>query len=281
MTIIVLWILLALIALVVILLHFSVYAYVRLDDDGFFVRVKYLFFTIYPREKKEKEVKEKKTNEKRTVVEKEKTAEVSKQDFKDNIDDDFEEEKTETIVKEQAKEEKVLIEPEQKKDKTVVNKQVKKIEKEPEQTEKPKKQSKLQELKEKYYKIKPYLPMGWKYFKKLLKAIRITDLKINIDVGREDAHEAVIYYGSVQGVLFNTLAVLASIFTMKIKRANVNCIFAKNIVDGNAECYIRVRPSTIIAIAFCVVVNFGITYLKQRKFKKSENDMTENKLEVS
>ena len=281
MTIIVLWILLALIALVVILLHFSVYAYVRLDDDGFFVRVKYLFFTIYPREKKEKEVKEKKTNEKRTVVEKEKTAEVSKQDFKDNIDDDFEEEKTETIVKEQAKEEKVLIEPEQKKDKTVVNKQVKKIEKEPEQTEKPKKQSKLQELKEKYYKIKPYLPMGWKYFKKLLKAIRITDLKINIDVGREDAHEAVIYYGSVQGVLFNTLAVLASIFTMKIKRANVNCIFAKNIVDGNGECYIRVRPSTIIAIAFCVVVNFGITYLKQRKFKKSENDMTENKLEVS
>lgn len=281
MTIIVLWILLALIALVVILLHFSVYAYVRLDDDGFFVRVKYLFFTIYPREKKEKEVKEKKTNEKRTVVEKEKTAEVSKQDFKDNIDDDFEEEKTETIVKEQAKEEKVLIEPEQKKDKTVVNKQVKKIEKEPEQTEKPKKQSKLQELKEKYYKIKPYLPMGWKYFKKLLKAIRITDLKINIDVGREDAHEAVIYYGSVQGVLFNTLAVLASIFTMKIKRANVNCIFAKNIVDGNGECYIRVRPSTIIAIAFCVVVNFGITYLKQRKLKKSENDMTENKLEVS
>ncbi len=281
MTIIVLWILLALIALVVILLHFSVYAYVRLDDDGFFVRVKYLFFTIYPREKKEKEVKEKKTNEKRTVVEKEKTAEVSKQDFKDNIDDDFEEKKTETIVKEQAKEEKVLIEPEQKKDKTVVNKQVKKIEKEPEQTEKPKKQSKLQELKEKYYKIKPYLPMGWKYFKKLLKAIRITDLKINIDVGREDAHEAVIYYGSVQGVLFNTLAVLASIFTMKIKRANVNCIFAKNIVDGNGECYIRVRPSTIIAIAFCVVVNFGITYLKQRKFKKSENDMTENKLEVS
>lgn len=281
MTIIVLWILLALIALVVILLHFSVYAYVRLDDDGFFVRVKYLFFTIYPREKKEKEVKEKKTNEKRTVVEKEKTAEVSKQDFKDNIDDDFEEKKTETIVKEQAKEEKVLIEPEQKKDKTVVNKQVKKIEKEPEQTEKPKKQSKLQELKEKYYKIKPYLPMGWKYFKKLLKAIRITDLKINIDVGREDAHEAVIYYGSVQGVLFNTLAVLASIFTMKIKRANVNCIFAKNIVDGNGECYIRVRPSTIIAIAFCVAVNFGITYLKQRKLKKSENDMTENKLEVS
>ena len=58
MTIIVLWILLALIALVVILLHFSVYAYVRLDDDGFFVRVKYLFFTIYPREKKEKEVKD-------------------------------------------------------------------------------------------------------------------------------------------------------------------------------------------------------------------------------
>ena len=61
MTIIVLWILLAIIALIVIILHFSVSLYLKFDDDGLSVKAKYMFFTLYPRKPKEKKQKKRKT----------------------------------------------------------------------------------------------------------------------------------------------------------------------------------------------------------------------------
>ena len=65
--IIVLWILITIVALVVLLLHFSVKAYVSLDGEGFDLKVKFLFFTVYPRPEKKK-----KTN-KKTKLKKNKT----------------------------------------------------------------------------------------------------------------------------------------------------------------------------------------------------------------
>lgn len=272
-TIIIMWILLLLIAIIVILLHFSVYAYVRLDNDGFFVKVKYLFFNIYPRKKKPKKVKKRKNATKIINGEKD-----SNNDVKDNLDDDFKQEHFAEAVKKDVAIETITENSENKVTEAEYEAKVAtKIKKQTADKNEIKadKNSKWQEIKEKYYKIKPYLPMGWKYFKKLLKAIRITDLRINIDVGREDAHEAVIYYGTVQGALFNTLAVLANVFEMKIKKADVNCIFSKNIADGNGECYIRVRPSTVIAIAVCVAINFLIVYCKQKKINNQQNTETE------
>ena len=67
-----------------------------------------------------------------------------------------------------------------------------------------------------------------------------------------------------------------NIFTLKVKKADVNCVFTKNTIDGNGECYVRVRPSTLIAIAVCVAVNFLIIYLRQKKTKKSENIVDKN-----
>ena len=54
MTIIVLWILLGLIALIVILLHFSARIYVHAAADGLTLKIKYFWFTVYPREPKSK-----------------------------------------------------------------------------------------------------------------------------------------------------------------------------------------------------------------------------------
>lgn len=73
--------------------------------------------------------------------------------------------------------------------------------------------------------------MGWKYFKKLLKAIRFTDTRIVLDVGKEDAYESAMLYGKVQAGLFNTIAILASVFTVKLKKADVNCIFDEKSSD--------------------------------------------------
>lgn len=141
-------------------------------------------------------------------------------------------------------------------------------EKKPVSKSKEKKKSKFYKLKAQYKKVKPYIPMGWKYFKKLLKAIRFTDTRIVLDVGKEDAYEAAMLYGKVQAGLFNTIAILAGVFTVKLKKADVNCIFDEKKFGYDVHTLVRVRPSTLIAIGFCTGVNFLKIYLSGRRKKK-------------
>ena len=62
-TIIVLWILLGIIAVIVILLHFSITARIDLNKKGFDLKVRYMFFDIYPRKPKKKKQKRSKKTE--------------------------------------------------------------------------------------------------------------------------------------------------------------------------------------------------------------------------
>lgn len=286
MTIIVLWILLGIIAAIVIILHFSVYAHLRIGEDGFEVKVKYLFWDLYPRKTKEKKHKIKRSKKSKIKNTK------GKQYFVDSLDNDFEnvqpqesvetsneavksvaEEKAESVSDATEDRNKAAEETEKKKnapssDNSNKSEQTEKSKKNRVKSNKSKEKNIFSKITGIYKKYKPYFPMGWKYFKKLMKTIRFTDVKIEITVGREDAHEVAIYYGAIQGLLFNNLAHFANIFTVKIKKANVNCVFIKNTISGEAECYVRIRPSAIIAIAFCTGVNFLIIFLKQRHIKK-------------
>ena len=81
MTIIVLWILLGLIALIVILLHFSARIYVHAAADGLTLKIKYFWFTVYPREPKSKRNKKQK---KAKTKKKSKTAPTA-DDFSDDL----------------------------------------------------------------------------------------------------------------------------------------------------------------------------------------------------
>ena len=293
MTIIVLWILLSIIALIVVLLHFSISAYIKVDEDGFEVKLKYFFFTIYPKKpKKQKTKKSKSIKDNKRKNEKE---------FSDDLDDEFSDvffdgsENDGNNIEDSSISENVSADnttyleqrpgqcndnsskTEKKKPRSkALRKEAKRTKQKKTSHKEDKKKSKSSSVKDIYNKIKPYFPMGWKYFKKLLKTIRITDVKIEVNVGREDAHEAAVYYGAVQGALFNTLGHICNMFSVKIKKANVNCIFIKNTINGTAECYIKVRPSAMIAISFCVGINFLFVFLKQRRQNKNKS---ENKIE--
>lgn len=311
-TIIVLWILLGIIAVIVILLHFSITAQIDLNKKGFDLKVRYMFFDIYPRKPKKKKQKRSKKAE---------LPEDSFDDFEefeDNIEESLPipqtddtpdktgevseqivEAKPEKIEKNEADENVSVTEIEDKqevisdidtdtnveagaedKPEVITVKHEKKGfagklfhkkdkgEKKPVSKSKGKKKSKLDELKAQYKKVKPYIPMGWKYFKKLLKAIRFTDTRIVLDVGKEDAYEAAMQYGKVQAGLFNTIAILAGVFTVKLKKADVNCIFDEKKFGYDVHTLVRVRPSTLIAIGFCTGVNFLKIYLSGRRKKK-------------
>lgn len=272
MTIIVLYILLGIIALIVILLHFSVRATIKASKQGVDIKVKWLFFTFYPRKPKKPKKPKKKKGEPDAVPEQ--TAEQP--DLSENGIEQFikeaeevqkqtaAEEKTEETQETAAKEEASTAKSE-KKD----NKKEKKKAKEPKvKEETTEKKGKLAQLKDKFNAIKPYIPTGWKYFKKLLKKIRFTNIEADVTVGKEDAYEAAVWYGKVQGILFGLFGWLSCIFTVKLKHVDVHCRFNEKITDGEISLKVKVRPSTMIHIAFCLGFNFLRIWLRQRRERK-------------
>ncbi|MBQ3936387.1 MAG: hypothetical protein II722_04950, partial [Ruminococcus sp.] len=233
---------------------------------------KWLFFTFYPRKPKKPKKPKKKKGEPDAVPEQ--TAEqpdLSENGLEQFIKEAEEvqkqtaaEEKTEETQDTAAKEEAATAKSE-KKD----NKKEKKKAKEPKPKEKPEKEKgKLAQLKDKFNAIKPYIPTGWKYFKKLLKKIRFTNIEADVTVGKEDAYEAAVWYGKVQGILFGLFGWLSCIFTVKLKHVDVHCRFNEKITDGEISLKVKVRPSTMIHIAFCLGFNFLRIWLRQRRERK-------------
>jgi len=164
-------------------------------------------------------------------------------------------------------------------------KEKKKKEKKPrEKKEKPEKgESKLDGLKRKWEFIKPYIPPAWKYSKKLLKAVRIEDVKINIDTGKEDAAESAQFYGKLQAALFSVLNFLAMIFTLRVKEANINCHFNVKRLDAEGEAVVKVRPSTMIAIAFCLLFCCAKIFIpyKFRQWREKRRKKSAEKIQTA
>ena len=284
-TTIVLKILLIIILVIVILLHFSVTVYVSGGTGGeFVIKAKYLGITLYPRSKKEK--KQKKKKKKKDEAPDDEAFEDAEPDAPTQEEAALAEEKPEPAEEVPADGEEAPSEssqdtsedaPEEEEKPSGKKKRRKKEKKEKTDEDGEKKESKLDELKRKWEFIKPYLPPAWKYSKKLLKAIRIEDVKINIDTGKEDAAESATFYGKLQAALFNTLNLLAMIFTLKVSEANVNCLFNEKRLDAQGEATVRLRPSTAIAIAFCLLWCCGKIFIpyklrQRRERKKAEKE---------
>lgn len=290
MTIIALWIILGIIAFVVIMLHFSLRVQLDADKTGAEIKIKYLFFTIYPRSPKKV-----KTGKIKTTVNKidkaEKTDASSEKinidEFKDSLDDELgikndEPEnvenltaKAETVHEETVGEDFSNVDEQTLSDKTVEAeksepvKKIKRVKKKKQKTaDKPKKKGIIAKIKEQYNKYKPYIPMSWKYFKKLLKTIRFTDTKISVTVGWSDAYHAALLYGKTQRLVFGIVTLLSQVFTVKLKKCDVNCNFDELDLDGSVHTVVKIRPSALIAIAFCMGVKFLSIYLPERLRKK-------------
>lgn len=311
-TTIVLKILLIIILVIVILLHFSVTVFVRGGTGGNFeIKLKYLGITLYPRPKKKK--KKKKKRRKKAEKPKQEVSEDTSEEVTETVEEVAEEKPDETAdthsaaeeihsasVEEVFGEEEISVgeetsstedekpedKPAGKKDrKSRKKKEKKKKEKKPrEKKEKSEKgESKLDGLKRKWEFIKPYIPPAWKYSKKLLKAVRIEDVKINIDTGKEDAAESAQFYGKLQAALFSVLNFLAMIFTLRVKEANINCHFNVKRLDAEGEAVVKVRPSTMIAIAFCLLfccakifIPYKFRQWREKRRKKKSAEKAQN-----
>ena len=263
---------LGILVLIVVLLHFSVSIHIKASRaEGIDIRAKYLFLTLYPRKKKappapaanydipefDEDFSDIEDEDEDTGDTPEQTDIASLVSAAEKIDEQEASEAADAEGDSQGKAD---------------HKPKKKDKKAPEpKAPKEKGGGKIAALKAKFEKIKPYIPIGWKAVKKFCKAIRFEGVDVRAEVGRFDAHEAAIYYGAVQKIVFDVLSKIALFFTLKLKRADVRCCFGENKIDGAAELTVRVRPSTLIAIAFCTGINFLRVFLKERRKRKKAN----------
>ncbi len=292
--IIALWIILGIIAFIVILLHFSIRVYVDASKDCVDIKAKYLFFTVYkmntaekknapPEDKKEKKKKAPEKAQPEEKLEESKTVsldELDKLDEEEDADTEPEkgqsdaadaEEKPQKQIKQKAK--KLTKEQKQAlKEKKKLENELKKAEKEAQKTEKKQQGGKLDKLKEKYLFFKPFIPPTLKYTKKLLKKIRFKKFELELYTAKEDPAESAIFYGKLQPIVFNVLALIGGIFTLKVKRADITCGFFEKKLDFHVKTVVCVRPSSVIAIAFCLGCKLARLFLpgwwKRRSARK-------------
>lgn len=270
---IVLYIILSIILIIFILLHFSIVLYAELSNDKSEIKVKYLFFTLYPL----KEKKEKKKRVKKLSKQKQKKLEKELEEERKSYEELLQKANTNTSTEnEEIPKEENLNKPE--------NEELK--EEEPDEfsenvEEKPDKYSnikkKINEYKEKWEMIKPYVPLAKKAFKKLIKAIRITDIYIDLKIANEDAYDCAMNYGRANMAIYETLGIISSFFTMSIKKTSISCKFNSSDTEYDFSCKVKTRPSTLIAIAVSILVKFIYTTIKMRlKEKRMNKEMLKN-----
>lgn len=242
---------------IAILLHCPVRAKISFIDKKFDISVKYLFFTIYP-------MKEKKPNKKK-IKQKKKTAEK-----KEVVSEEIKEE-TSTSEKEEETEEKPSSEP------PPIPSEKKKKEKKPKLT-KEEKEERKKELLEKIELVKMILASAGKGLKKLLSAIKLYDIAIDIDVANEDAYEAAIGYGRMNMIVYNAISFLRTFFTVSIDHVKINCVYNSDKSKYDAAVNVHAIPSTILCAAIIIGTKFLVLYQRKKRADKKALKQAEKEL---
>lgn len=298
MAIIALYITLGIIAVIYILLRFSVritYSFDSTADVKAYLKIKYFFFTLYenPESEKRKIKKAKKLKRKEEKLKNKKNSKPSKKlktkktDIIDEINSLSEEETEERIKeleKEIAEQKEIYESLEENKKYTDKNKSKEKKSKLREikkKKKKSKKESKLSAIKEKWNMIKPYAPLTWKTLRKLLRKIRFYDTEIDILLGNEDPYKAAVNYGYANIAFYQSLAFLCMIFSVKIKNCDLNTEFIEKRFEAKISGNVYIRISTILAILICYVVKILKIYISEKnknsdKHKKQDKELLKN-----
>ena len=240
----VLIVLLIIAAVLIILLNIPVKAVLDYNDKLDF-KVKYLFFTIYPRKKKPEKPKKKSVTSDKTEYRTEKASDseaaadkperTSADDLSDE-DDDIDDDSEEFFDPDGDKKEK----------------------------------SGLSAVFDKIEEYKPLVRPVWEPLKKLLKTMKITGVDINIIAADEDAYEAAMLYGNMNTIVYNVLALTKLMFKVKIKSVNIGCRFNYPKTYCKISFKAELTPARIIACA--AVLLYAYYKFTRNKVNTKENE---------
>lgn len=149
-------------------------------------------------------------------------------------------------------------------------------------TEKKKKKSKKkskepaekEELTDKIDFILSTIDVAWSPLKRIFKGFRFSDLYIDFIIANEDAYKCAINYGRFCGIIYNGIATLSRIFTVRLKTVDIQAGFGLKKGRWDASLSLDFRAGTVVIAGFAFLITFIFkvfipSKLSKRKIKKS------------
>ncbi|MGN1304142.1 MAG: hypothetical protein ACI4YB_03810, partial [Oscillospiraceae bacterium] len=99
-----------------------------------------------------------------------------------------------------------------------------------------------------------------KFFTKLFKGIRITNLMIDFVISGEDACAAAVNYGKISAAVYNGIAMLKLMFKVSVKTVDIGCEFESG--KSSYDCAANITLGLGTAVGLLLGAAFG--YLKNK-----------------
>ena len=204
------------------------------------IKLKYLWFTLYPLNKKPRKNKK---------VKKPK----AKSQPKENISVDTAEKEPAESGESSENSENADTEPEADTDASEVP---------DEKKHKEKLSDKLDRLTELIEKIKLIWSFSEKRLRRIFTHIYIEKLTIDFVVAGTDACRTAVSYGTVSAAVYNGIALVSTIFPTKVKSVDIVCDFDRKEPVYDAAVNVTARPSTLLSAVLGILGGFAVNYKK-------------------
>lgn len=216
--------------------------------ETLYLKVKYLFLTLYRIPAKPKKRKKPKNRKPQKASESDKGDGAEKSAAENITEPKASAESAEKLEAEQGSDEKAEKEKKSKK-------------------EKKEKDPKIPTLPEIFELLRALTDSLGKPLKKLLRRIRICDLDIRMICGGEDAAKAALNFGKANLVIGNALGFLGSFFTLKNPHVDINVDFMSEETVTECSCVVKVNALTALAFVFCFTGRLIVRALRSERIK--------------
>lgn len=115
---------------------------------------------------------------------------------------------------------------------------------------------------------------AWSPLKRIFKGFRFSELYIDFIIANEDAYKCAVNYGRFCGVVYNGIALMSRIFTVRLKTVDIQPGFSLKKSRWDASFSLDFRAGTVViaGLAFLITFIFKVflpSKFKKRKLKKS------------
>jgi len=141
-----------------------------------------------------------------------------------------------------------------------------------------KKESRLKKGKRIWKMVRDIVPILPKPFRILWKGISIRKLVIGVQVGRFDAKDCAVAYGTVSGTVYTTLGILQSLMRVQVEQVQVQCAFGKD----QTLWIVRGKMYFCLLSAFAAIGSLAIGYVTKRNqntVKPTERSTKKSKIQ--
>ena len=100
--------------------------------------------------------------------------------------------------------------------------------------------------------------------KRIVKGIRISNLKLDFIIGGEDAFETALSYGRISGIVGYLIGLIQSLMTLRIKDVDIAADFDAKESTYNVKMLIKLRLGTFLIAAFSIFYKVLVNTIKMK-----------------